>query len=67
MIVGSNVKRLRKSKHLSLRQLSYRCNIDHSKIGKIEKGLVNFKLSTLIQLAEALEIEPFEILNTTFD
>jgi transcriptional regulator with XRE-family HTH domain len=66
-ILGANIKRLREGKQLSLRELSYACNIDNSKISKIEKGGVNITFTTLIQLAEALEIHPSEILNTTFD
>ncbi len=66
-ILGANIKRLRESKDLSLRQLSYACNIDNSKIAKIEKGQVNITFTTLLQLATALEIHPSELLNTKFD
>lgn len=66
-ILGFNIKRLREGKNLSLRELSYACNIDNSKIAKIEKGAVNITFTTLIQLAEALEVHPSEILNTNFD
>ncbi len=66
-ILGANIKRLREGKQLSLRELSYGCNIDNSKIAKIEKGLVNITFTTLVQLAEALEIQPSELLNTNFD
>ncbi|MEJ7823063.1 MAG: helix-turn-helix transcriptional regulator [Chitinophagaceae bacterium] len=66
-ILGANIRRLREGKQLSLRELSYACNIDNSKIAKIEKGLVNITFTTLVQLAEALEIQPSELLNTNFD
>jgi transcriptional regulator with XRE-family HTH domain len=35
---GKHVSRLREQKGLSLRELSYACNIDNSKISKIENG-----------------------------
>ncbi|MEJ7737014.1 MAG: helix-turn-helix transcriptional regulator [Chitinophagaceae bacterium] len=66
-ILGANIKRLRETKQLSLRELSYACDIDNSKISKIEKGQINITFTTLLQLANALEIHPSEILNTNFE
>jgi transcriptional regulator with XRE-family HTH domain len=66
-ILGANIKRLREAKGLSLRQLSYACNIDNSKIAKIEKGQINITFTTLLQLADALEMRPSELLNTNFE
>jgi transcriptional regulator with XRE-family HTH domain len=66
-LLGANIKRLREAKHLSLRDLSYACNIDNSKISKIEKGQVNITFTTLLQIANALEIHPSELLNTNFN
>lgn len=64
---GSQIKKLREAKHLSFRELSYACDIDNSKISKIEKGQVNITFTTILQLAKALEVEPSELLMTTFD
>lgn len=61
---GKNVKRFREKKGLSLRELSYNCNIDNSKISKIEKGKVNITLLTLMELCVALEVSPAELLGT---
>jgi transcriptional regulator with XRE-family HTH domain len=60
---GENLRKLRKQKGLSLRQMSYACSIDNSKIAKIEKGKVNITLTTLIQLAGALETHPSSLLS----
>jgi transcriptional regulator with XRE-family HTH domain len=60
---GENLRKLRMLKGLSLRQMSYDCSIDNSKIAKIEKGKVNITLTTLIQLAGALEMHPSSLLN----
>ena len=65
-LLGANIRRLREAKQLSLRDMSYACNIDNSKISKIEKGQVNITFTTILQIAEALEIQPSEILNTDF-
>jgi len=55
---GDNLRRLRKEKGLSLREMSYACSIDNSKIAKIEKGMINITFTTLLQLAVALEAQP---------
>jgi transcriptional regulator with XRE-family HTH domain len=65
--LGANIKRLREMKNLSLRQLSYACDIDNSKISKIEKGQINITFTTILQLAKALEISPSELLKTDYE
>jgi transcriptional regulator with XRE-family HTH domain len=65
--LGANIKKLREAKDLSLRELSYECDIDNSKISKIEKGQVNITVTTILQLAKALEVHPTELLKTDFD
>lgn len=66
-IFGENLRRLRKEKGLSLREMSYACSIDNSKIAKIEKGMINITLTTLIQLASALEAQPSSLLIYEFE
>ena len=65
--LGLNIKRLREAKGLSFRELSYACEIDHSKISKIEKGQINITFTTILQLAKALEITASELVLTDFD
>ncbi len=60
---GAHIKHLREQKALSLRELSYACNIDNSKISKIEQGKVNVTVLTLLELATGLEISPTELLD----
>jgi DNA-binding Xre family transcriptional regulator len=59
---GENLRKLRKEKGLSLREMSYACSIDNSKIAKIEKGMINITFTTLLQLAVALETHPSVLL-----
>ena len=59
---GENLRNLRTQKGFSLREMSYACSIDNSKIAKIEKGQINITLTTLLQLAGALEIHPSSLL-----
>lgn len=65
--LGAQIKKLREAKKLSLRELSYACDIDNSKISKIEKGQINITFTTMLQLAKALETEPSQLLMTSFD
>ena len=60
---GENLRKLRQEKDFSLREMSYACSIDNSKIAKIEKGQINITLTTLLQLAVALEVHPSSLLD----
>ena len=64
---GENLRKLRKAKGLSLREMSYACSIDNSKIAKIEKGMINITYTTLLQLAVALEAHPSTLLDHEMD
>lgn len=55
---GNHLRQLREDKGMSLRDLSYSCNIDNSKISKIEQGKINITFTTILELASALELHP---------
>lgn len=57
-LLGLRIKQLRSENKLSLRQLSQKCDLDYSDIGKYEKGEVNIQLSTIYELAKGLEVHP---------
>lgn len=59
---GKNLKNIRKSKDLSIRKLAALADLEPSSIDRLEKGEIGPKVVTLIILAEALEIEPIELL-----
>lgn len=60
---ATHLTRLRKEKGLSIRQLAAISGLEYSQIQRIEKGKVNFAFSTLVTLAQALEMELDEMLN----
>lgn len=64
---GQRLAELRKQKDLSLREMSYECDVDNSKISKIEKGEVNITLLTLFELAKALGVHPGVLLDYEID
>ena len=55
---GKNLKTIRKAKKLSTRKLADIADVDFSQVHRIEKGESNPTLTTIIVLAEALEVDP---------
>ena len=60
---GFNLKTIRISKGLSLRALARNCDLDDSNISKIENGKFDVQLSTIVELAKGLGLEPKELLD----
>lgn len=54
---GKNLQKLREAKGLSTRQFAYEAEISHSSVGRLEAGLSNPTLTTLIKIADALEVD----------
>ena len=63
ILFGKNLRKVRKSKGLSMEMLSYDAGMEYSQISRIELGKINTTISTLKQLADALEVEPKELLD----
>jgi transcriptional regulator with XRE-family HTH domain len=59
---GSGLKRKRKAKGLSMRALAVVADMDHASINDIEKGKTDLKLLTICKLAEALGVEPADMM-----
>ena len=55
---GLHLADIRKENKLSLRDLSSACDIDNSKISKIEKGMINVTFTTILELAAGLDVHP---------
>lgn len=53
---GSNVRRLRKLKGLTMTELANICDIEYRQVSDIELGKINTTISTIYLLAEALGI-----------
>lgn len=59
---GNNLKSIRKSKKLSIRKLALEADIDYTGLFKIEAGLTNPTYTTIIALAQALQVDPSALL-----
>ena len=60
---GEHLQKIRTEKGLSLRKLATNCDLDDSYISKVENGKFNVQLSTIIELAKGLDIDPKDLLN----
>lgn len=58
---ANNLKKLREDKGLSIRQLAATSGLEFSQLQRIEKGKVNFALTTLVAIAQGLEMEVSEL------
>ncbi|MBS1597310.1 MAG: helix-turn-helix transcriptional regulator [Bacteroidetes bacterium] len=54
---GKNLEMLRKKRGLSTRQFADEAEISHSSVGRLEAGLSNPTLTTLIKIADALAVD----------
>jgi transcriptional regulator with XRE-family HTH domain len=63
-----NLLRLRNERGLSQRGLSYLCDVEYAKIGRLERDAdSNLNLTTLFELAKGLGVHPRELINYDFD
>lgn len=67
IVFGKQIEKFRIEQNLSYRQLAQRCDIDFSNISKIEKGEINIQLSSILQLAKGLSVNPKDLFDFKFD
>ncbi len=53
---GEHFRQVRLSKKMSQKELAFEADIEVSQISRIERGIINPTVTTLLVLAEALEI-----------
>jgi len=54
--LGSHLKKLRKAAGITQLDLEIKSGIDRTHISKIEQGKLNIEFSTIVKLADALEV-----------
>ena len=57
---GQKVRSIRKDKNISMQHLANLAEIEVSQIHRIETGKINPKLTTILIIAKALDINPSE-------
>ena len=63
MGVGDNIKRIRKEKKLTQKQLGERLGISQAAIGQFEKGVTSPRLETVEKIASALGVSKYILLD----
>ena len=59
---AANLRRLRHAKGISQEDLAYEANVNRTYLSKLEKGVSYPRLKIIAKLADALGIEPAELL-----
>lgn len=62
MLVGAKIREIRSSKGISIEQLANSSGMDYSQLARMETGQVNFTISYLFRVAEALGVTPKNLL-----
>lgn len=63
-MIGERIKKMRKEKGLTIKQLGNLCGISEQNMGNYERGVRTPKLETIIKIANALEVNYLELLDT---
>lgn len=64
-VIGNNLRRIRLEKGLSQQDLANRCDVERAKISRIENAAEDFMLSTLLELATALDVHLTELIKVS--
>jgi transcriptional regulator with XRE-family HTH domain len=55
---GENLRRIRRSRNLTQKELAFGADVEVSQISRIENGIINTTVTTILQLAEAMDVPP---------
>ncbi|MBF4514992.1 helix-turn-helix transcriptional regulator [Flavobacterium sp. ANB] len=61
--LGIHVRQLREKKGMSQQDLADDCSTTQNQIGRIERAEINTTVKTLLKIANALDVEPKELLD----
>jgi len=61
-LIGSKLREIRKGKEISIESLANTSGMDYSQLARMEGGKVNFSISYLFRVAEALGVTPKDLL-----
>ena len=60
--VGERIREIRTIKKITQEDLANECGIDYSQVNRMELGKVNFSISYLFLIADALKVHPAKLL-----
>jgi len=62
LLIGAKMREIRLAKEISIEYLANTSGMDYSQLARMETGQVNFTISYLFRVAEALGVTPKELL-----
>lgn len=62
LLVGAKIREARLKKEITIEYLANSSGMDYSQLARMETGQVNFTISYLFRVAEALGVTPKELL-----
>ena len=62
LLIGVRIREIRLAKDISIEYLANTSGMDYSQLARMETGQVNFSVSYLFRVAEALGVTPKELL-----
>jgi transcriptional regulator with XRE-family HTH domain len=62
LLIGAKIRETRLAKDISIEYLANTSGMDYSQLARMETGQVNFTVSYLFRVAEALGVTPKELL-----
>ncbi|SEL19438.1 helix-turn-helix domain-containing protein [Ectothiorhodospira marina] len=65
-VFGENLKRIRLLTGMTQEQLAERSGLDRTYVSSVERGKRNISLNNIFKLAEALDVTPVELIQTTY-
>jgi transcriptional regulator with XRE-family HTH domain len=60
--IGEKIREIRNQKNVSIEALANECGVDYSQVNRMELGKVNFSISYLNKIANALGVDPKTLL-----
>lgn len=63
--LGIHIRQLREKKNMSQQDLANDCGIPKTQIGRIERAEINTTVKNLVKIANALGVEPYELMDFT--
>ncbi|MDT8411898.1 MAG: helix-turn-helix transcriptional regulator [Vicingaceae bacterium] len=61
--LGTNLRRIRKEKGFTMREVAERCGMEENNYGRFEKALTNPTYKSLLQICSVLEVELKDLLD----
>ncbi|MBS7234038.1 helix-turn-helix transcriptional regulator [Flavobacterium psychroterrae] len=61
--LGIHIRQLREKKGMSQQDLADDCGITQNQVGRIERAEIKTGIKTLIKIANALDVEPKDLLD----